>query len=429
METNGKYIFKILPYIILTENLEFKIGRYNLIVSSYNNSFKNVITDASVEKQLNYWANAYLDGLGHEIKDITFIYFKDTPLVEEYTDEQEEIVNNVVQVLCYVLIADSAKWSRLSSDNFVIESITISTPKGDIYFSQRTGRKLIGGLKFGRDKIHAPVHVSSVPLSLQGIQKYLNEAFITVIERSLEKTFEAREYSRILRAIEWFNNASLDDMYNKRSEQILAMSIAFESLLNMPQEKITEYFKKTIQLLLFPSEELERWAKDFYTLRSTIVHGNKVDTSKYLYGEDKHILMFSMSEMVFTECVYSRLSTLNLIVDDRLNILRYSRMSKIKDSLISNNKRFDRILEYHDFSILNDDAEKCYRLYQLITTINTTDTLVTSEKCKSVKQKLEELYEYIKINELSYIDVSTMKHVLDDMNNLIEDLKPSQQSS
>lgn len=115
-----------------------------------------------------------------------------------------------------------------------------------------------------------------------------------------------------------FGNAD-DHPYEAR---IVSMATAFEILLNIPDGKGKgRYFSESLNALLPPNKlprssrllgktmvddnEVGWWCRDFYDLRSKIVHGNEIGSTEYLTNgvEKLRIALY-----LFVECVWGTLT-------------------------------------------------------------------------------------------------------------------------
>jgi hypothetical protein len=91
---------------------------------------------------------------------------------------------------------------------------------------------------------------------------------------------------RILRAIGWFNKAN--GMSADHEHRLLHLAVAFETLLELPEnERITERLIDSVSLLLGRVPRLDSWVRQFYEVRSEIVHKGKATSIRFALGDTK----------------------------------------------------------------------------------------------------------------------------------------------
>lgn len=91
---------------------------------------------------------------------------------------------------------------------------------------------------------------------------------------------EAANYDRFWRALDWYSKSFIRDSGLDKRYEIMCLAIAFEALLDLPEQGIGAAFKSYIANLFGGSRNLVSWAEGFYNLRSRIVHGGKVILGK-----------------------------------------------------------------------------------------------------------------------------------------------------
>jgi len=87
---------------------------------------------------------------------------------------------------------------------------------------------------------------------------------------------EAANYDRFWRALDWYSKSFVRDLGLDKRYEIICLAIAFEALLDLPEESIGAAFKSFVGNLFGGSPNLISWVKGFYALRSKIVHGEMV---------------------------------------------------------------------------------------------------------------------------------------------------------
>lgn len=156
---------------------------------------------------------------------------------------------------------------------------------------------------------------------------------------------------RVFISLKWYNYATedIDDI----NYSIICLSIAFESLLNLPADEKTSRIIDSISLLLGRPNRLEEWTRQFYNIRSAIVHegnstehyftipGNKKDQKK-LYGS-----VFNNGLVIYRLCLRTILIGQDL-----------SNEFGVDELFISNQERLENIIKICE----NEGIEYCEKI-------------------------------------------------------------------
>jgi hypothetical protein len=413
-----EYYFKLMPYVYFEQPLTFHIKDRQINIVSYNKELKKIITK-EISSELDKWIGANVDYFDKPLQDISIIYFENNPCYEhKFSEEENKLMDWIIHSICYVF-AGMAFGFYGSANNFKSNYIKITIPSTDDYFSINVGRRLIGGLKYGKNKIHPGYFVKPQNIILQKREKDVLDALGAIVFKSGD---ESGEYMRILRAIGWFNQTNCEETYEQPENQIIYMSIAFESLINTPREKVTEYFKGIVCQLVSPSKELIRWADQFYDLRSKIVHGDEISKKELLYGkgEIKHVSHYYLSKLIFTDILLTKMKIFRLIEENPF--FKYIRISKIDEYLLSNKERLDWIIN-HTKDVKKDVDKSDYesKTFKLLGTINVDEEnlSVDASLCDRALKKAEEIKKEFNISD----DEMGFKVMINDVIEKISEIK------
>ena len=161
---------------------------------------------------------------------------------------------------------------------------------------------------------------------------------------------------RVFSAIHWFNRscrATIDD-----DEAIVNMSIAFESLLALPQAEKTDRLVDSISLILGRVPRLGAWARQFYDARSKVVHEGRAQQLRFVVADDSakkaegqiYQSLLAYGRQIFRLCLGT------LVVGASM-----AEAAGLEEKLISNQERFEKICRH-----LNDEAATpCDRLTRI----------------------------------------------------------------
>lgn len=138
--------------------------------------------------------------------------------------------------------------------------------------------------------------------------------------------------NKIFNSLKWYNKSN--SILCDPNEAILRLAIAFETLLDLPNEpKLKERFKDAVKVLVGPINNLELWITQFYEARSEIVHSGT--TSKYRISFEKGNIYHSLSaygSIIFRVCLFAIIAGAEM-----------AKRANLTSLLKTNRQRFDDI--------------------------------------------------------------------------------------
>jgi Apea-like HEPN len=155
---------------------------------------------------------------------------------------------------------------------------------------------------------------------------------------------ETESSRRMLAAVQWFNKANREN--SDDSDSILALSIAFETLLKLPTDAKTSNFKDTVSLLLGRLPRLDQWAEQFYGERSRVVHEGRAARLRFEVGNVKQRSTFQEYQSLVS---YGR-HIFQLCLGTLLEGLRVAEEAGIEEKLVTNQERFEKLCRLLDGS-------------------------------------------------------------------------------
>jgi hypothetical protein len=131
---------------------------------------------------------------------------------------------------------------------------------------------------------------------------------------------KSSEAERIFRSLYWVRSAFANADDHPYEARIVSMATAFEILLDIPEREKGRYFSELLNTLLPPNKlprsekmlgmgrkkkavddnDVGWWCRDFYDLRSRIVHGDEIPQADYFANgiEKLRIALY-----LFVECI------------------------------------------------------------------------------------------------------------------------------
>jgi hypothetical protein len=121
--------------------------------------------------------------------------------------------------------------------------------------------------------------------------------------------------TRAFTAMQWYARSCAMDI--EEDQEILNLAIAFESLLGLEQAKPTrDRFAEAIHILVGPGDRLHRWAHQFYTARSNIVHDGSPKELMFLTpSKVRHGKLVHYGRMIFRAALTVTLGGYTLALD------------------------------------------------------------------------------------------------------------------
>ncbi|TPL88807.1 hypothetical protein FJ950_00090 [Mesorhizobium sp. B2-3-14] len=145
---------------------------------------------------------------------------------------------------------------------------------------------------------------------------------------------------RIYAALHWYNAAN-EHMLD-RSQEVLNLAIAFETLLRLPESSKKERLVDAISLLLGRTERLNDWADQFYAARSRVAHEGQVGDG-YFYApiagkqrqpSDGFGSLMLFGRQIFQLCVGTLLVGIDL-----------AERADLQEKFVTNNERYQKICD------------------------------------------------------------------------------------
>jgi hypothetical protein len=96
------------------------------------------------------------------------------------------------------------------------------------------------------------------------------------IQEEIGIALPSKDNENMWRALDWYSKSFIRHDGLGEQHEVVCLSIAFEALLDLPDQCIGSTFKSYVNNFIGKSENLEIWASEFYNLRSKIVHGENI---------------------------------------------------------------------------------------------------------------------------------------------------------
>lgn len=171
------------------------------------------------------------------------------------------------------------------------------------------------------------------------IQRSLERADYSFLFQILQDSrIENDQRDRALTAVRWFNKANT--RHREEVESFICLSVAFETLFQLPREGKTDRLVDVISLLLGRVPRLNEWADQFYNARSSVVHEGSVNQTSFIpnskSGKDtsktEYQSLLAYGREIFQLCLGTILTGTSL-----------SSHADLESKLITNSERFEKV--------------------------------------------------------------------------------------
>lgn len=175
------------------------------------------------------------------------------------------------------------------------------------------------------------------------MERYFDRPQYHLLQRLTKSTLSPVD-ERILTGLNWFNAAN--SLLISEEAAIVNLSIAFESLLGLPDDAKTERLIDAVSLLLGRLPRLDIWVHQFYEVRSEIVHEGKAQSLRFIASDVRKktsadlptyrpLLLYG--RQIFQFCVATLLFGASL-----------SEQGGLKEKFVTNQERFIEICRILD---------------------------------------------------------------------------------
>lgn len=267
-----------------------------------------------------------------------------------------------------------------------------------ICFDQR-GREIF----FNNNRAqYSPRNIYMLPMlqKHRSILKLHSNAILLINTISKTHKSNINLYKRVINAITLFNDSCRINPYNPSSSIIIIVS-AFESLLSLPIYSKVDNFAYAFKAIFGFDEDIEKWAKDLYTLRSTIVHGDVTTNDNLMISQDKHYPYYKVTRNIFNDCLLLIMQGYGLIDIDM--IYKFDVIKKFKNKIKSNISKIKELLKQnkkYTYSAFKKKKDLYLEFLNNIQRLTPTDYSASSHIIKTIKLVISIAKPWIEDNKI-----------------------------
>jgi hypothetical protein len=291
------------------------------------------VADVSVRDHLKRYFKCYVTPFGKHTDSI-IVCELDTKDFSVLADTDLACIRRAADALYFVATSTQTWWSvggghqapSPSAEQFQL--VHQNFRPGNDYIAVESGNVLSGGVPLDTVRFTRPWHVG-----VWHVQP--DKHVLAAVDRLLAPDVDVTTRARFARCFEWFRlaHAGADDV--SPFSRVVMMATAFEVLLQVPKDGgKARFFAKAVDKWLSRPEHkkvavrmrpgardtielapMGIWARDFYDLRSAIVHGDDLAPESLRFtspvrGDLTHLMV---ADLVLWECVVRELHTLGLL--------------------------------------------------------------------------------------------------------------------
>jgi hypothetical protein len=311
--------FSYFPYFP-SKDFEAKISRLHLF--NFWHFKDQYIPDPSVRGKMEQICSLYVDSNLERIDEPTIAVIDDNYSFAYLTEEQIKDIQRYALALLFCSITENDKHRAYTSEHFQLYRQNFSLTEDNIAYKTGSYSRVTVWESFDDAKLLRPSYVQTNAFQYRFDDK-LFMAFANMIDAHND------EDDRIFKALEWVKHSFINAEEVPYESRPVLMATAFEVLFDLPDFKKSDELANRLEALLrvtglpvirkpnsFGKEKENTvygwWARDFYDLRSKIVHGSSVTTQDF--GNHNNVEHLKIAVMVMNFCLYRLLEDRGYLV-------------------------------------------------------------------------------------------------------------------
>jgi len=309
-------VVSFMPYFP-NERVNRTVGRFSLW--NWWNFREQLVEEGELRNFLDRYFGLYVRSDGQTEPRITVLAVDGLGAFPEEADLPKEDVARFTSALmaCHLFCLPSqsnAGWMACSSDNFIAfyHSFNPSGQNPGVAFVFGSYVKLGVFGSWDYLRFTTPQYMPTSTLACSCEESLLANLAAIAGDQS-------EQVERIFRSFDWLGLAFANYDGLEYRSRVVSMATAFETLLDLPEKFKGQCFSETVNSLLPPNNlpiarrvggrrgrqisdnKVGWWCREFYDLRSKIVHGEQVSPGELSYNGGAAHLRIALS--VFEECL------------------------------------------------------------------------------------------------------------------------------
>ena len=348
--------FLFFPYFPV-DDIDLRVNRVHLF--NFWRHKDTYIPDSLVKDKIEKFCSLYVDNNLEVIRSLTIAVIDNNYSFTHLTDEQLNDLRRFASALLFASIINNQTNSVCVSEQFALVHQNFNLTEDAIVFTTGSFYRVQNWQSFEMTRLVRPAYVPSNTLFYRFDDKLL-EGFANVIDD------HSPDNDYLFRTLEWVGYTFINSEGYSGASRHVMLATAFEIFFDLPDfgkadefagklesllevDKMEIYDKKfkLIQTGLTPVTKKNAvgkdktntmygwWARDFYHLRSKIVHGDEITNADIRNHNNEQHLIIGLKMLAF--CFYKLLENKGYLVFETIqNIpafagISYERISTYRD--------------------------------------------------------------------------------------------------
>jgi hypothetical protein len=279
------YQFSFLPYFP-SDDLDLKINRLHLF--NFRNHKDDYIPDDAVKQQMERICSLYVDSNLDQLKEFTIAVIDGNYAFVRITKDQGIDSEKFASALSFCSIILNEDNNASSSDNYVIFHQPFQLNEKSIAYATGSYLRIDNWQPLDTTKLIKPSYIQR-PILRYHFDELLFQAFANMIDAHND------DDDYLFRVLEWFNYSYMNVEGFSYYNRVVLLATAYEIFFDLPSFGQADAFATGLETLLevdhmgLPviqklnarGKQKENtiygwWTREFYDLRSKIVHGSKL---------------------------------------------------------------------------------------------------------------------------------------------------------
>lgn len=313
--------FTFFPYFP-SSNFDQKIGRIHLFnFWKYKNTY---IKDAAIRRILEKICKMYRNSELERAKNLTVCIWDGDYTFKKLSVDEMDLIHKYALSLLFCSVVKNSEQGCCSSEHFHFIGLEFD-------YNVESHINYSAGSFFGYSKIIWDMNVKKFVapeyVEVPSYYTYDEQLFESLIK--LINTGDSQE-SKIFQVLNWVRNSCMNfDHFNNESRAVM-LATAFEIFFSLPEQSKEDSFAEKLETCLGKSglpaitKKNARgkdktntiygwWARDFYSLRSKIVHGEKITNIDW-FSSNKRNRHINIALLMMQFCLYSLLTQKGLLI-------------------------------------------------------------------------------------------------------------------
>lgn len=264
----------------------------------------------------------YVDSNFEKNDEITIAVIDDNYSFAYLTEEQIKDTQRYALALLFCSITESDQYRAYTSEHFHLYRQNFTLTEDNIAYTTGSYSRVTNWESFDRAKLLRPSYVQTI-----SFQYRFDDKLFLALANAIDAHNDVDDH--IFKALEWVKHSFINAEEAPYESRPVLMATAFEVLFDLPDFKKSDEFANRLEALLRVSglpvikkpnsfgKDKENtmygwWARDFYDLRSKVVHGSNVAAQDF--GNHNNVEHLKIAVKIMNFCLHRLLEDRGYLV-------------------------------------------------------------------------------------------------------------------